>query len=304
MGMADPVILALLPLVAAAWLVCWSLSLRVVLGVIETPVNVATAVLIYAAATFANNVTPFGQAGGEPIAAYIIADTTENRYESGLAAIASVDALNFFPSISLAAVGIGYFAVTATLGQQLRFAGVTVVALALAISFGGYTVWRHRRRVEDVLVGVLTPLSRLVIRPVPGRAPPGEAAIRERIVGFFTAINRVAEDRRSLVLALGFATAGWVALSVSLWLSLFALGYRVPLAATMLVIPIGSIASITPFPGGLGGIEGVLIALLVPTTGVDLAAASAAVLIHRTVTYWLPTLFGGGVAAMLGVDSL
>ncbi|WP_254535715.1 lysylphosphatidylglycerol synthase transmembrane domain-containing protein [Halomarina litorea] len=304
MGMADPAILALLPFVGAAWLVSWGLSLRVVLGVIGTPISVTKSVLIYSAATFANNVTPFGQAGGEPITAYLIADATDNQYESGLAAIASVDALNFFPSLSLAGVALAYFGATATLGRQLRVAGVAIAVLALVVPLAGYALWRFRLHVEGGLARVLTPIARGLARPIPGRSAPDEAAVRVRIEGFFNAVGRVAEDRRRLVLALGFATIGWLALSTSLWLSLYSLGFRVPFAAALLVIPIGSLASITPFPGGLGGIEGVLIALLVPTTGVDLAAASAAVLIHRTVTYWLPTLFGGGVAAMYGFDAL
>jgi len=299
-GMADPSVVALLPAVATAWLVSWGLSLRVVLGVIGTPVRTTTAVLIYLAATFANNVTPFGQAGGEPIVAYLIADVTDNQYESGLAAIASVDALNFFPSISLAAVGIGYYAATATLGRQLRVAGTAVVVLAVAIPLFGYVVWRYREGVENGLADLLTALARAVIRPVPGRAPPDREAIVVRVRGFFAAVERVADDRRGLVLALGFATLGWLALAMSLWLSMYSLGPRVPFAAALLVIPIASIASITPFPGGLGGIEAVLIALLVPTTSLDPATASAAVLIHRVVTYWLPTLLGGGVAAMYG----
>ena len=303
LGMADRSTLALLPVVAAAWLVAWGLSLRVVLGVIGTPVRVTTAVWIYTAATFANNVTPFGQAGGEPIIAYLIADVTDNEYESGLAAIASVDALNFFPSISLAAVGLGYFAATATLGRQLRVAGAAVLGLAVVIPLFGYTVWRHREGVENSLASVLTPIARTLIRPVPGRAPPDEAVIRARVRGFFDAVGRVADDRRALVLALGFSTLGWLALAVSLWLSMYSLGYEVPFAAALLVIPIASIASITPFPGGLGGIEAVLIALLVPTTGLDGAGASAAVLIHRVVTYWLPTLIGGGIMAVYGAES-
>jgi len=48
----------------------------------------------------------------------------------------------------------------------------------------------------------------------------------------------------------------------------------------------------------------VLVALLVPTTALDPATAGAAVVLHRTATYWLPTLVGGGVAAALGVDTL
>ncbi|MFD1513618.1 lysylphosphatidylglycerol synthase transmembrane domain-containing protein [Halomarina rubra] len=300
--MADPAILALLPVVSLAWLTAWGLSLRVVLGVIGIPISTLKAISIYTTAVFANNVTPFGQAGGEPITAFLISDATESRYETGLAAIASVDALNLFPSLSLAAVGLGYYAATATLGRQLQVAGVAVAALAVLIPLVGYAVWRRRDVVEDTLARSLTTLASGVYRLLPNRQAPTEQSIRVRVDGFFHAIERVATDRRQLVLALGFATIGWLALSTSLWLSLYALDARVPLAAALLIVPIASIASVTPLPGGLGGIEAVLITLLVPTTSVTAPTAAAAVIIHRSVTYWLPTVLGGVGAIAFGLN--
>jgi uncharacterized membrane protein YbhN (UPF0104 family)/tRNA A-37 threonylcarbamoyl transferase component Bud32 len=52
-----------------------------------------------------------------------------------------------------------------------------------------------------------------------------------------------------------------------------------------------TVGSAVPTPGGVGGIEAALIALLTGA-GVEPAAASAAVLIFRLVTYWLPVIPG------------
>jgi len=299
---ADPRVLALVLGAATLWLLAWAMSLRTVLGVLGSPVSVLTSVLVYTAAVFANNVTPFGQAGGEPISAYLIADATNNDYENGLAAIASVDALNLVPSLSLAAVGVGYFAVTAALGQRLMVVAGVVVALMLFIPAAGYAVWRNRVRVEGLLADAVTPVARALARVLPSREPPGREAVLARVEGFFGALERVATNRRRVLLALGFATLGWVGLSGSLWLSLLAIGHEVPFAAAMLVVPVSAIAGATPLPGGLGSIETVLIALIVPITSVTPAAAGAAVVIHRIATYWLPMLVGGGVAALIGVN--
>ncbi|PSP65725.1 TIGR00374 family protein, partial [Halobacteriales archaeon QH_8_64_26] len=125
--------------------------------------------------------------------------------------------------------------------------------------------------------------------------------LEARIEGFFPSVDRVAGDREALALALGFSFLGWIGLATSLWLSLFSLGITTAFAAVLVVIPIGAIAGITPLPGGLGGVEFVLVTLLVATTGVDLATATAAVTIHRAATYMLPTVVGGGTAAALGV---
>ncbi|MFC7227901.1 flippase-like domain-containing protein [Salinirubellus salinus] len=301
---ADTTVLLGVLTVATVWLTSWGLSLRTVLGVLGSSVSARLAVLVFAAATFANNVTPFGQAGGEPVTALFISRTADTEYETGLAAIASVDSLNFVPSIVLALVGIGYFSVTVAFGRRLMLATVAVGALALVIPVAGYLVWRNRYAVERRVVSLLTPLIRGVGRLLPRRKPPDPAVIERRIEGFFHAIERVTGDRRGLALALGFSTLGWLSLATSLWLSLYALEYQVPFAAVLVVVPVAAIAGITPLPGGLGGVEAVLVALLVPTTGVSVAGATAAVVIHRTATYWLPTLVGGGAAAALGAGGV
>jgi uncharacterized protein (TIRG00374 family) len=297
---ANLAVLVVIGVVAVAWLAAWALALRTVLAILGSEVSVRTAVSVFTAATFANNVTPFGQAGGEPITALFISRAADTEYETGLAAIASVDSLNFVPSITLAAVGLGYFSLEVAFGRRLQLATLAVVALLIVIPAIGLYAWYNRYRVERSVVRVFTPILRFPGRVLPRRSPPTPATIERRIEGFFHAIERVTGDRERLALALGFSTLGWICLAFSLWLSLFALGYSVPFSATLLVVPIGAIAGITPLPGGLGGVEAVLIALLVPTTGVPPAAATAAVVIHRTATYWLPTLVGGMLAGVVG----
>lgn len=303
LSQANPVIVAILPGVVIVWLLSWGLLLRVVVSVLDGRLTVVSSVLIYTVAMFANNITPFGQAGGEPVSAYFIADATDSKYEKGLATIASVDAIHFVPSLSLAALGLASIAATAALNQRLRAAAVIVVGLGIVIFLIAIFVWNFRVRVENIVVRLVMPVATIVARLIPNRAPPDRETIVARVEGFFVAVERVATNRRSLALAFGFATAGWITLASILWLSLYALGYSVPIAIPLVVVPLGSIASITPLPGGLGGIESVLIALLVSMTGIDPAAASAAVLLHRTASYWLPTFVGGIVASVFSVQS-
>lgn len=302
LSQANPLIVTIIPLVAVVWLVSWGLLLRVVISVLDGRLSVVSSVLIYTAAVFANNITPFGQAGGEPVSAYLISNATDSEYETGLAAITSVDAIHFVPSLSLAALGLVSFAATTALNRQLRIAGVIVVGLAIIIFAIVTLVWRFRIRVETAVVRVVMPVAGTIARLVPNRDPPDRDAISARVEGFFASVERVATDRKSLVLAFGFATSGWIALAGILWLSLFSLGQSVPFSIVLLVVPLGSIASITPLPGGLGGIESVLVALLVSMTVIEPGVAGAAVLLHRTASYWLPTLVGGIVASILGVQ--
>jgi len=301
---ADPSVVAAVLGVAVVWLTAWGMSLRAVLGALGAVVSRPRAVLVLAAAIFSNNVTPFGQAGGEPLTALLISRATDSEYETGLAAIASVDALHFVPSVVLAIGGLAVFGLEiAQLGRNLLLAAAAMGALAVAIPVSVYAGWRYRYELEAAVVRAFTPLFRGIGRVVPGRSPPEPAAIERRIERFFAAIDRVAGNRRTLAAALVFSLAGWLALVTSLWLSLYALGTGVAVSAVLVAVPAAKIAGITPLPGGLGGVEAALVGLLVSTTGIDPATASAAVVVHRGATYWFPTVVGGGVAAALGVGS-
>jgi uncharacterized protein (TIRG00374 family) len=298
---ARPGVVVLVVPVAILWLSAWGMALYTVLDALGEPISRVSAVLVFSAAVFSNNVTPFGQAGGEPLSALLISEAADSEYETGLAAIASVDALHFVPSLGLATIGLVFFAVkTASLGRNLLIAALAVGVLVLAVPAVAYLGWRYREAVEAAAVRALTPVIRLLTRLLPRRNPPTRTTVARRVGSFFEAIDRVANSPRSLVAAVSFSLVGWLALSTSLWLSVSALGVTIPVAAALVVIPVGSIAGITPLPGGLGGIETAFVVLLVSTTGIPAATASAAVVIHRGATYWLPTMIGGTTAAVLG----
>jgi len=300
---ADPAILPLVGAVAVVWLTAWGLALWSVLRALGSPVRTHVAVLAYAGAVFSNNITPFGQAGGEPLSALLISSAADTEYETGLAAIASIDTAHFVPSVGFAVAGFTFVAASAVrLGRDLLFAAGAVAALAVGLPVAAFVGWRYRYELEDAVVRLLTPVIRWVGRVVPKWSPPTAERIAARIESFFAAIERIATDRRTLLQTLGFSALGWAALACSLWLSLYAVGYVVPASVPLLVVPVGSIASLAPLPGGSGAIETVLVTLLVSTTAVPAAVAASAVLIHRGATYLLPMLVGAGVASALGAD--
>ncbi len=296
---ADVSVVALMVPVALGWLFCWGLALRLVLSSMEVEIGVGQSFLTFSAAVFANNVTPFGQAGGEPVTAYVISRSSDAKYETGLAAIASVDALHFVPTIGFAGVGLAYFATRITFGRQLVLATVAVGALAVAVPVLAYLGWRYREGVESAVVKILAPVVRTVGRLLPGRTAPDAAVVRERVQSFFGALDRVGSDRYRLGIAMSLSALGWLGIMTSLWLGLYALGNPVGFAVVLVAIPVSSIAGVTPLPGGLGALDGVLIALLVTLSGVPAATAGAAVVLHRAATYWLPVVVGGSAAGML-----
>jgi hypothetical protein len=297
---ADFRLVALVVLVTVGWLFAWSGALRTVLDVLGVETSVVQSFFIFAGAMFSNNITPFGQAGGEPVTALLISESTDTEYETGLAAIASVDTLNFVPSITFALLGIGYFATTATLRPDVEIGLAAVVVLAVVVPSLVYYGWKRRYELEHRAVRRLTPLIQRVGGWIPRVTVPDAEGIERRISRFFEAIERVATNPRGLALALSLSALGWLLQSVGLWLAFQAIGSSVPFYVALFAVPIGAIAGVTPLPGGAGGIEAVLIGLLQALPGIGIAPATAAVVIYRGSVYWVPTAVGGVVVSVIG----
>ncbi|SIR75680.1 hypothetical protein SAMN05421858_3653 [Haladaptatus litoreus] len=294
---AEKTILGFAVVAVLGWLLAWSLSLRTVLRVLDVSLSIPRSFFLFSGATFSNNVTPFGQAGGEPITAYLISQASKTKYETGLAAIASVDTLNFVPSFVFAVIGIGYYATVLTLTSHMKSAAILLCGLGILIFGGGYYLWVSRRAVEHHLSAALAMVSHRIASIVPRISAPNRETIQDRIRHFIQTIEQIATSPLQLVFALGYSGAGWLFQASALWLAFYAIGTTIPFSVVLFAIPISAIAGVTPLPGGAGGIESVLIALLVSVTSVESAIVVAAVLIFRGLVYWLPTMIGGSVLA-------
>jgi uncharacterized protein (TIRG00374 family) len=132
---------------------------------------------------------------------------------------------------------------------------------------------------------------------------PTVEGVERRVDGFFRAIERVADNPQALATAMALSTAGWGCQMVGLWLAFRAVGVPIPFSIALFVVPIGAIAGVTPLPGGAGGIESVLVVLLVaaPLPNVTKSVALAAVVVFRGAVYWVPVVLGGVVTAVVGI---
>lgn len=300
---ADPALVVATFGLALCWLLAWSLMLRTILGTLGVEVPIGRAFLVYSGAVFAHNVTPFGQAGGEPIAALLISKASGARYETGLVGIASVDVVNVVPSISLVFVGVAYYATNFAVGDRLLTAVGTAVVLVAGTSASMGLAWRYRRsivsRVSGSAAAVVSGFGSRRFDPV-----DVEREVTRRMSRFFDHIEQVAADRRQLGLVLGLSLAGWLFQTVALVVAFAAVGYSVPIYVALFVIPLANLAGVTPLPGGLGGIEAAFVALLVSTTGIAAPVVTAAVLVYRAAIYWMPVLVGGGSVMASGARTL
>jgi len=303
---ADPATVALLVAATLGWLAAWGYGLRTVLHTLGSDISFAKSFFVLNGAMFSNNVTPFGQAGGEPVTALLISKVADTEYERGLAAIASVDSLNFVPSITLSLLGAGFYATQTSFGRRLRIATAAIVGLSIAVPVVAFFGWRHRGALRRTVARLLASVLDRISRVLPIDVALSRETIEARVTEFFDSIERVATDRRGLALTLGASTLGWVFQMVALWLAFAAIGSPIPFDVLLFVVPVGAIAGVTPLPGGAGGIEAVLVGLLssLPGIAVGWETAFAAVILFRGAVYWIPIGIGGAVVSVVGVDSV
>jgi uncharacterized protein (TIRG00374 family) len=91
--------------------------------------------------------------------------------------------------------------------------------------------------------------------------------------------------------ALTGAVLFWAFQILVLWAAFKAFGDAPPAAVLVQAFFVGMLGNLLPMPGGVGGVEGGMIASFV-AFGVDGGLAVVAVLIYRAFTFWLPLIPG------------
>jgi uncharacterized membrane protein YbhN (UPF0104 family) len=105
--------------------------------------------------------------------------------------------------------------------------------------------------------------------------------------GVRTALGLIRERRLGLLGAVGY----WGFDIAVLGVSFKAFGATVPVAVLVMGYFLGTLGSLLPLPGGIGGVEGGMIGAFV-AFGVPADRAVIAVLAYRAISFWLPTLPG------------
>jgi uncharacterized membrane protein YbhN (UPF0104 family) len=121
------------------------------------------------------------------------------------------------------------------------------------------------------------------------RGALGSAASAVSIVG--AGVRGALALVRARDLALLGAVAWWAFDIGVLWACFHAFGEPPPPAVLVMAYFTGMLGNLLPLPGGIGGVEGGMIAVLI---GLDVAGGLAvvAVLSYRAFAFWLPTLPG------------
>jgi len=284
--MAQPAWVVLACLSTLLSLVAWGKTWQVVLKAVDVSVPYRRLFVTFLAGTFVNYVTPMGQAGGEPFVAYVLARDTGATYEQSLASVVVTDLLRLLPFFTAAGVGLGYLLTVAGLAGPIRPFALLLVVLAAALPLLVVGGWQLRTRIQSAILRALGPIARRTDRL-------SLASVRDRIDRLYATIEVIAGSPRVLVVALTYAYVGWVLFALPLYFAAISLGTPVSLLLVGFVVPVSVVVSFTPLPGGLGAIEGTLVALLAALAALSTVDAFAVTTVYRLASYWFVIGVGG-----------
>jgi uncharacterized membrane protein YbhN (UPF0104 family) len=198
------------------------------------------------------------------------------------------------PAEQIARRSVAFFLIK----SSVNFVAVAVVGTVMAIGLAGpdQPLWLTAVPAAGAALVIFAVLlvPRLGIGPpvAPGAGRMRRALreVRKALVGGTAEAVLIVRSGNLLVIAgsLGY----WAFDNAVLWAAFHAFDYSPPVTVVLMGYLIGQLGGLLPLPGGLGGIDGGLIGTLV-VYGTPAAVTTAAVLVYRTILFWLPLLAGG-----------
>jgi uncharacterized protein (TIRG00374 family) len=188
--------------------------------------------------------------------------------------------------------------------SSVNFVAVAVVGTVMALGLAGpdLSLWLTALPAA----GATLVIAAVLVVPRIGVGPPAPAGagrtrralreVRKALVGGTAEAVRIVRSGNVLVIAgsIGY----WAFDNAVLWATFHAFDHSPPLTVILMGYLIGQLGGLLPLPGGLGGIDGGLIGTLI-VYGTPAAVTTAAVLVYRTILFWLPLLAGAVAFASL-----
>jgi uncharacterized membrane protein YbhN (UPF0104 family) len=223
----------------------------------------------------AGSIVPASGAGGLALGAWILS-------EGGM------------PGEQIARRSVAFFLIK----SSVNFVAVAVVGTVMALGLAGpdLSPWLT----AAPAVGATLVIAAVLLVPRFGAGPdvpPGAGRtrralheVRKALVGGTSEAVQIVVRSRNL-LAIAGSVGYWAFDNAVLWATFQAFDYSPPITVILMGYLIGQLGGLLPLPGGIGGIDGGLIGALI-VYGVPAAVTAAAVLVYRTILFWLPLLAG------------
>jgi hypothetical protein len=198
-------------------------------------------------------------------------------------AIAAQQFFNYVVLWFFFALALIYLIVARGQSVATYLVAMVLIGLLLWLTIYGVYLYNHRTRMRR-RVAQLAHLANRVTR----REIVREEHVDGWLDNLFAGMRRMTTHHGSFRTTLLFACGFWFFDMLCLWSTFLAFGHRIGLGYLLVGYVVAySIGTLAPTPGGLGAVEGLLIALYVGF-GVPSAAAVSVVLVYRIINFWLP----------------
>lgn len=298
---ADKFLFALALLGGLGSIAAWGLSVYALVRRVPDAPGLRRFGHLYLSAVFVKQAIPFGVAGGAAVVAYVVSRYSEATVERTLLATTVAGFLGMVASALVA--GVGLLFVLLTRPVPLWVLQVTVVlAIALLVLIAvvtAFAIWPGiLRRSTLRLVGAVHPSAATLSARLGAVVEPER--VRARLDRFVETGELVAAAPRAVIASFAASTLAWVFTAASLSFSLAAVDSPAALSVSAFAVPVSGVATAVPLPGGLGGVEATLSALVTVMSGDHVTAVGAGVVLFRLATFWLRLVVGGpaGIATL------
>ncbi len=177
---------------------------------------------------------------------------------------------------------------------------LTSAVNATVLGLAGLGVWLGVGTDSSVLYGLipgavaLIGLALFMALPLVSAPPEGHARAR-RVRSALHSLGQWVRDTEAVAFRPNWrllGTAGYLLFDIAvLWVCLRAVGVSAPILPLIVGYQIGYLANLLPVPGGLGVLEGGLLAALL-LYGLPLTQTAAAVVLYHAIALWIPTIGG------------
>ena len=235
-----------------------------------------------------NNITPSGRGGGEPVRAYILAREEDYPMEETFATVVADRALDTFPFVVLAVLTIIGMTISfdfdAWLLILMIIAVIAIVAVLIILIYMCVNPG-FGKRVDGWIIG-------LVRRFYKKNSEDLENKIHSAIIGFQDTMKLVISDKKSLYYAMPLSFVIWIFEILRVYFVFLAFGASVSPVVIGEVFILASLAGMIPLlPGGLGAVDGIMIAFY-SAAGITASISAAATIIERLISFWMTTILG------------
>jgi len=263
----------------------------------------------------ANNITPIGIAGGEPVRAYLLHKIDKISIERSFASVVVDLFLHIFPLLFLIAIAL-IFAVKvgasvniSLFGATIKVAITIVLAIAAILLVSGFSaviglLLNKRYSMKIILFFIKILLKIPYLRNVES-IRTAESRI-DGIVSKFRKSLRMFANKFTLFFGTIVSLTIWLLSVFRMYLIFLALGFSSPnllLIVLIVQLTVIAISSVPALPGAVGIWEGSSIALFA-LFGIGAALAAAVTIIDRVFSFWISSLIGGVSSVYVGAEKI